>query len=335
MSILHETVTAYLPSKKKTTPSGWTSFNAPCCIHNGDSADKRQRGGLISNADGGISYHCFNCGYKCSWTPGRNLSFKFRKFLQWLGTPDDVINKLALQIMKSNEGITVHKPVVQLPKFVPKDLPNGARRLDRWDDWQALESTGVDNNLFKVFEYLKSRKLFLDDYDFHWTPEPGYKDRIIIPFYDKGKVVGYTARKINDGNPKYLSDQQPGYVFNLDAQINTNRIYTVVVEGPFDAIAVEGVALLGSEIKDQQAMLINNLNTEVVVMPDRDEAGEKLIQQAIDLGWSVSMPDWHESVKDVNEAVQTYGKIYTLHSIIASAEHNPLKIQLGAKKWFG
>ena len=109
MSILHETVTAYLPSKKKTTPSGWTSFNAPCCIHNGDSADKRQRGGLISNADGGISYHCFNCGYKCSWTPGRNLSFKFRKFLQWLGTPDDVINKLALQIMKSNEGITVHK----------------------------------------------------------------------------------------------------------------------------------------------------------------------------------------------------------------------------------
>ena len=138
-----------------------------------------------------------------------------------------------------------------------------------------------------------------------------------------------------DSNPKYLSDQQPGYVFNLDAQINTNRIYTVVVEGPFDAIAVEGVALLGSEIKDQQAMLINNLNTEVVVMPDRDEAGEKLIQQAIDLGWSVALPDWHESVKDVNEAVQTYGKIYTLHSIIGSAEHNPLKIQLGAKKWFG
>ena len=196
-------------------------------------------------------------------------------------------------------------------------------------------SWSISKTFTEVFEYLKTRKLFLDDYDFHWTPEPGYKDRIIIPFYHKGKIVGHTARKIMDGNPKYLSDQQPGYVFNLDAQINTNRIYTVVVEGPFDAIAVEGVALLGSEIKDQQAMLINNLNTEVVVMPDRDEAGEKLIQQAIDLGWSVALPDWHESVKDVNEAVQTYGKIYTLHSIIGSAEHNPLKIQLGAKKWFG
>jgi len=67
MSIVSDILTAYLPAKRKTTPSGWTSFNAPCCIHNGDSADKRQRGGLISNGDGGVSYHCFNCGFKASW----------------------------------------------------------------------------------------------------------------------------------------------------------------------------------------------------------------------------------------------------------------------------
>ena len=39
--------------------------------------------------------------------------------------------------------------------------------------------------------------------------------------------------------------------------------------------------------------------------------------------------------KDVNEAVQKYGKIYTLHTIVGSAEFNELKIKLGAKKWFG
>jgi hypothetical protein len=55
MSIVYDTLTQYLPPKRKTTPSGWTSFNAPCCIHNGDSADKRQRGGLISNGDEGVS----------------------------------------------------------------------------------------------------------------------------------------------------------------------------------------------------------------------------------------------------------------------------------------
>ena len=69
MSVVAETVLTYLPPKRKTTPSGWTSFNAPRCHHNGHTADKRQRGGLISNADGGVSYHCFNCGFKASWQP--------------------------------------------------------------------------------------------------------------------------------------------------------------------------------------------------------------------------------------------------------------------------
>jgi len=333
MSIVQETLTLHLPSKRKTTPSGWTSFNAPCCVHNGDSADKRQRGGLISNGDGGISYHCFNCGFKASWQPGRQLSYKMRKLFEWLGTPDDVISKLSLQCLQIAE-VGNSNVKIELPKFETKDLPEGARRLDQWDDWQSLEPTGIDNNLVKVYEYLKSRHLYLDDYPFHWTPELGYRDRIIIPFYYKGEVVGFTARKIRDGNPKYLSDQQPGYVFNLDAQ-NYERIYTVIVEGPFDAIAVEGVALLGSEIKDQQAMLLNSLNTTKVIVPDRDEAGSKLVEQAIELGWSVSMPEWHQDIKDVNDAVQKYGKLYTLHSIITSSESNELKIRLRSKKWFG
>ena len=96
MSVVADTVLTYLPPKRKVTPSGWTSFNAPCCHHNGTTSDTRQRGGLITNPDGGISFHCFNCGFKSSWQPGRNLSYKMRKLLQWMNAPDDVINKLAL-----------------------------------------------------------------------------------------------------------------------------------------------------------------------------------------------------------------------------------------------
>jgi len=90
MSVVADTVLAYLPAKKKQTPSGWIAFNAVCCHHNGTSQDRRQRGGLISNADGGVSYHCFNCGYKASWQPGRNLSYKMRKLFTWLGVPDSL-----------------------------------------------------------------------------------------------------------------------------------------------------------------------------------------------------------------------------------------------------
>ena len=103
MSVVNETVLTYLPSKRKQTPSGWLSFNAPCCHHNGNSADTRGRGGLISNPDSGVSYHCFNCGFKASWQPGRNFSHKLRKLLQWTGAPDDIINKVALEVMRENE----------------------------------------------------------------------------------------------------------------------------------------------------------------------------------------------------------------------------------------
>ena len=46
------------------------------------------------------------------------------------------------------------------------------------------------------------------------------------------------------------------------------------------------------------------------------------------------MPDWESDITDIGEAVQRYGRIFTLHSIASSAENSPLKIRLGAKKWF-
>ena len=116
MSVVVDTVLTYLPAKRKTTPSGWTSFNAPCCHHNGHTADTRGRGGVIQN-DGGISYHCFNCGYKCSWQPGRPFSHKMRRLLQWLGTSDDVINKVALDVMRENEAVEAQERSIILPTF--------------------------------------------------------------------------------------------------------------------------------------------------------------------------------------------------------------------------
>ena len=331
MNVVHETLISHLPHKRKQTPSGWMSFNAPCCVHNGTSADTRQRGGIKSGEGGGVSYHCFNCGFTASWMPGRRVSYKMKRLLQWLNVPDDTITKVSLAVLETEEQDL--KTQIILPKFQTKDLPKGAKPLREWADYCALEPGGVDENLMKVFEYLQSRQLYFDDYNFYWSPLNGYADRLIVPFYNDKQIVGYTARKIKDGNPKYISDQQPGYVFNIDNQ-KYGRVYTVVVEGPFDAIAVEGVALLGSEIKDQQALLINNLNTRVIVVPDRDEAGQKIVEQALELGWGVSMPPWDDDVKDVNEAVQKYGKIYTLHTIIGYAEFSELKIKLGAKKWF-
>jgi hypothetical protein len=331
MSIVADVVLEFLPHKRKHTPSGWTSFNAPCCHHNGQGADTRQRGGLIANPDGGVSYHCFNCGFKASWQPGRNVSKGLRRQLVWLGVPDNTINKLTIAVMQENEGIAVKQKLVDIPTFHSVPLPEDAVDISEY----LNASKPVTKHLGEVVAYMQSRGLYLEDYKFHWSPSMGYRDRLIVPFYNEGNVVGWTARTIQaDKKPKYLSEQQPGYVFNLDAQ-GTDKTFCILTEGPIDAIHIEGIALLGSEIKDQQALLINRLNREVVVLPDRDDAGRKLVEQAIDYGWGVSMPEWKPGIKDVNDAVLAYGKLYTLYSIVSAAETSPLKIRLRAKKWFG
>jgi hypothetical protein len=319
MSLIADTLLAHLPAKRKHTPSGWISFNAPCCD------DKRQRGGFIVNAGDAVSYHCFNCQFKCSWQPGRTISQKMNKFMRLLNMSDDTISQLRLEALRLNDNSnTVVKSIV--PTFESRALPLDARPINDWLD-------DVPDKLIPVLEYIAQRKMYLDYYNFHWTPKVGFSNRLIIPFYKDSVCVGYTARAVNDAKPKYISEQQPGYVFNLDNQYN-DRNFVIVSEGPFDAISIDGCALLGAEIKDSQNWLLKQLGKEIILVPDRDHEGPKTVEQAIEYGWSVSMPDWPEGIKDVNDAVVKLGRLATLWLIVSAKESNTLKIQLRAKKWF-
>ena len=176
----------------------------------------------------------------------------------------------------------------------------------------------------------------MDDYDWHWSPSKEYdmRNRLIIPYYWRNKIVGSTARLvIDDANkPKYYTDQQPGYVFNLDKQ-DWNRKFVIVTEGPIDAILIEGVSVLGSKPNQAQKDLINSLNRQVIVVPDRDKAGLNLVNIAKDFGWSIAFPDWCDSVNDVAESVKHYGKLMTLRMILASVETTSLKIDLVKDHW--
>ena len=324
MSIVSDTLALYLPAKRKTTPSGWTSFNAPCCVNNNENADTRGRGGVIYEGDN-VSYHCFNCGFKASWQPGRNLSYKFKKLLEWMNAPDADITKLALDVMRENEGVEVQKHNVELPTFGTVHLPEDTVRI--------ADIENFDKHSMAVLEYMAARNLNIDDTDYYWSPQLGYRERLIIPFYYEGRIVGYTARTVGESKPKYLTDSQPGFVYGLDEQ-GHNKIFCILCEGPLDAIHIEGCALTGSDIGDAQALLLNRLGKDIYVVPDRDKAGSKLVEQAIDRGWHVSLPDWDADINDIGECVARHGRLYTLYSIVSAAESSPLKIRLKAKKWF-
>lgn len=331
MSIVSDILLSYAPAKRKQTPSGWISFDAPCCVYNGETADKKQRGGVIQEGDT-VSYHCFNCGYKTGWQPGRHITFKMRKLLEWFNVPDDVINKLALDVLRLNEGVEAQEHLVEMPVFATVQLPEDAVRLVDIPDYN--ENNKSFKYFLQVLEFMTKRNLNLDDTDYYWSPSLGYRDRLIIPFYYEKRIVGWTARAITpDKQPKYLTDSQPGFVYGLDEQ-RPQKIFCIVCEGPIDAIHIEGCALTGSEISEQQVMLLNKLHKEIIVVPDRDSKGKKLVEQALDLGWSISMPEWAADINDIGDCVQRHGRLYTLYSIVSAAESSPLKIKLRMKKWF-
>jgi len=328
MGLISDTILSHLPAKRKKTPSGWISFNAPCCD------DKRQRGGFIVNSGDAVSYHCFNCQFKASWQPGRPISQKMSKLMRLLNMGDDVINQLRLEALKLSENSTAEIKTI-VPKFDERALPMDARSLEEWSTWIELQGwENTDQELINAFCYLRNVR-GLDPYchPFYWTNKVGFKNRVIIPFYKDGKIVGYTARATNDAKPKFISEQQPGYVFNLDNQ-QDDKGFVIVCEGPFDAISIDGCALLGAEIKDSQNWLLKQLGKEIILVPDRDHEGPKTVEQALEYGWSVSMPDWPQGVKDVNDAVVKLGKLATLFLIVNAKESNPLKIKLRAKQWF-
>jgi hypothetical protein len=57
-----------------------------------------------------------------------------------------------------------------------------------------------------------------------------------------------------------------------------------------------------------------------------------LVDRAVEMGWAVSMPNWPEDIKDVNDAVMRWGRLTTLLTIMQSRETSRIKIELRRKQ---
>lgn len=324
MNDIQSALLALLPSKRKLTTGGWTSFNAPCCHHRGERRDDRLRGGVKIDKDGFV-YHCFNCGFAAGWTPGKILSKNTRNLFQWVGMNELDIGKLNLAALKIKDDQPVLKKALNLV-LLERQLPDECKSVSEW-----IKTGCQDPDLIAVINYFLDRGMNYEWYNWHWSAAPGFRDRVIIPFYQDGKVVGYTGRKIKPGKPKYLTDSQSGYVFNIDRQ-NYHRQFVIVVEGQFDAIAIDGVAIMTNEPNDAQIARLQALGREIICVPDRDRPGAMMLKAAIDNGWSASLPPWGDDIKDVAEAVKKYGRLYVLTAILHYRVHGEIKINLLKKK---
>ncbi len=320
--LVYQLVQDHLPGNRKSNAKGWQSFDAVCCHHRGHNPDKRTRGNVLFSTDGSIVYNSYNCNFSTVYR-GIDISDKFESFLNYLNVPKYKIQQAKLEILDKKlkgELISPQQIELKLEPFKEIKLPEKAKKINLSEPSE-------------IVTYLKSRgRAVLDGYQYYVSDSEKWNlnKRIIIPFWYQTKIVGWTGRYIGippEDVPRYFTSDVPaGYLFNSDVLFYRNRKYVLIAEGPFDAIAINGVGALGSKLNATQISWLNSFDIEKIVVPDRQRKNQELIDIALEEGWSVSFPDWEASIKDAAKASQIYGKLYTIHSIVLAKTASELQI---------
>lgn len=150
-----------------------------------------------------------------------------------------------------------------------------------------------------------------------------FRNRMMVPFIDaNGDVIGFTARIIGKGEPKYLNTPETilfnksKFIFGLyQAKESIRRDgYVVIVEGNMDVISSHqvgvkvAVATSGTAMTEQHLKILSRLTNDIRLAYDGDVAGVKATERAImmagDLGIALTVVSDYHGAKDPDELIQ-------------------------------
>ena len=286
--------------------TGWEVGKCQCCN------DYKERAGF-KFTDSAFMYNCWNCntvgGYDGVST---NISKKTRDILNAYGLSNDEINQALGGSFFASGGNTENISLQTLQAeivFQDVDLPKGSIRLGYSDDHLDQQ--------FALVKYLDSRRVDLEKYPMYFNPASEYADRVIIPYYKNGKLIYWQARSIlaNDKN-RFLNAPviRDSILFNIDKLNSFSKMPLFVTEGVFDAMMVDGIALLGSTLNAQKQELLSKSNRHKIFVIDKNLNGKKLAHKALSLGWDIMFTP--NNTEDLNDCVKQYGKIWTADYLV-------------------
>jgi hypothetical protein len=305
-----------LPSHK-STGTGWLTFDCPSC------GDSRGRGAFMETPSGGFRYTCRNGGcdfndQPTGWEPGNGLGGRPRRLYQLLGgnlkdLPLDMLFKQSIEKKSDDEP--------QIIRHFPKmDLPEDSFPLLNPPD-DVLE----DKRYLDVLNYAIGRsEEVVGSYDFYWSRT--LPSCLIIPFFNYGQVVGYLGRAIK-GKTKMFQKSPPDYLFRQDTLDKDGRA-VILAEGCLDGIALDGVSSKGTKLTKKQINLLNLSGKQIIVVPDQESDGSNLIDITEENQWFISTPDWDYDIKDAMQAVNRYGRLYTIEDIVNNCHQNYTKARV-------
>jgi len=309
---------------RSPSASGW--YTVKCKVCN----DYKPRGGFLFE-NNAVMYHCFNCGHTAGHTPAAQ---KFSKGMYQVLTAFGVDISTARKTLFASFGQhpeeetdeeREHRLMLQPP--APIDLP---------EEFEFLNKSNPDHA--QAIAYVESR---LADYSKYGlmisTKQTGlWHNRVIIPMYDRSnKVIFYQGRSYTGNGSRWESPKNTpklNVIFGYHNLDDHNRDYVVVCEGLFDAMSIDGIAIIGSEFSPFHHRILAQSHKKKIIVPQRDARGYAMALEALDHEYHLSFPDIGQA-KDINDAVVQYGRLYTEHQILSKTTTSKYEAQLKLGIW--
>ena len=155
-----------------------------------------------------------------------------------------------------------------------------------------------------------------------------FRGRMMVPFIDGTGVIGFTARVLDGGEPKYLNTPETllfnksRFIFGLAQAKEAIRKngFCVIVEGNMDVISShqagvkEAVATSGTAMTEMHLKQLSRMTGDIRLAYDGDAAGVRAAERAImlagKLGINLSIISGYGDAKDPDELIQKDPKLW-------------------------
>lgn len=313
---LQDVIRRYIPLPPTPAGTGWYPILCKVC---NDHGRKGPRGGFRFDGEK-VAYHCFNCSHSTVYDPEEydSMPKKMQEVLRAFGVPDDEWQQVLFTALANKDaGKSGQKNAPQVRSIEPVEIETPdifyplADAEDKWAEiarWYLTEERGVDPS---SYDFMLSKR----------ADDPRLRKwfgRLIIPIYKDKKLIFYQGRDLTgNAQKKYESPAvtREKVIYGFDRLFDQSELPLYIVEGWFDAFAIDGIALLGNEISDPQIEWLNRSRKKKVYIPDRFGDGRIGAERALKQGWHIATPDIG-GCKDMSEAVQKYGKLFVMKSIV-------------------
>ena len=152
-----------------------------------------------------------------------------------------------------------------------------------------------------------------------------FRDRVMFPIIDlRGNVIAFGGRIIDGEGPKYLNSsdtpvfKKSNNLFSLNFAKRSDEKKLILAEGYMDVISINQagfenvVATLGTALTSEQARLMSQYATEVIIAYDSDGAGQKATARAINMLGDAGVKTRIISMsgaKDPDEYIKKFGPL--------------------------